>query len=71
MKRAATWLLYVTGALSIGYLAFYAYAISTRSQLTPGEPIKIFRKKDAPDYSRGFPSPLRERLPEMQSIEGG
>ena len=51
MKRLATWALAVIGALSIGYLALYAYAMFTRPQLVPGEPIQIFRKPDAPKYS--------------------
>ena len=51
MKRAATWLIYLVGALSIGYLALYAYTMLTRHDPVPGEPIQIFRKPDAPDYS--------------------
>jgi hypothetical protein len=51
MRRAATWLVYLVGALSIGYLALYAYAMFTRPNLAPGEPIQIFRRPDAPDYS--------------------
>ena len=51
MKRLATWALYAAGALSIGYLALYAYAMFTRPNLVPGEPIQIFRKPDAPNYS--------------------
>jgi len=51
MKRAATLLVYLVGALSIGYLALFAYATFTRHALVPGEPIQIFRKPDAPDYS--------------------
>jgi hypothetical protein len=51
MKRAATWLVYLVGAVSIGYLALYGYAMFTRPKLVPGEPIQIFRKPDAPNYS--------------------
>jgi hypothetical protein len=51
MKRVGTWLVYVVGALSIAYLALYAYAMFRRPDLTPGDPIQIFRKPDAPDYS--------------------
>jgi hypothetical protein len=51
MKRATTWLVYFVGALSIGYLALYAYATLTQPRLVPGEPIQIFRKPDAPNYS--------------------
>ena len=51
MKRVGIWTVYVIGALSIVYLALYAYAMLTRPQLVPGEPIQIFRKPDAPKYS--------------------
>lgn len=51
MKRLGTWLVYIVGALSIGYLALYGYAMLRRPDLTPGEPIKIFRKDNAPSYS--------------------
>lgn len=51
LKRAGTWAIYVVGAIAIGYLALYAYAMFTRPQLVPGEPIQIFRKPDAPKYS--------------------
>ena len=51
MKRAGVWLIYIVGALSIGYLALYAYAIVTNRAMEPGDPIKIFRKQDAPSYS--------------------
>ena len=51
MKRVGIWTVYVIGALSIVYLALYAYAMFTRPQLVPGEPIQIFRKPDAPKYS--------------------
>jgi hypothetical protein len=51
MKRIATWLLYGVGALSILYLALYAYSAFTGRGLDPGDPIHIFRKPDAPNYS--------------------
>lgn len=51
MKSVGTWIVYVVGAISLGYLALYAYATFTRPHLTPGEPIQIFRKPNAPNYS--------------------
>jgi hypothetical protein len=51
MKRAATWIFYCIGALAIGYLALYAYAAFTGRQQQPTDPIHIFRKPDAPNYS--------------------
>jgi hypothetical protein len=51
MKRFATWLFYAIGAVAIGYLALYAYVAITGRDLRPGEPIHIFRKPDAPNYS--------------------
>jgi hypothetical protein len=51
MKRIGIWLFYAVGALAIAYLALYAYALWTRPDLTPGDPIRIFRKPDAPSYS--------------------
>lgn len=51
MKRVGTWLIYIVGAIAIGYLALYAYAMFRRPDLTPGDPIQIFRKPDAPSYS--------------------
>jgi hypothetical protein len=52
MKRLATWAFYGVGALAIVYLALYAYAVFTGRDLQPGDPIRIFRKPDAPSYSR-------------------
>ena len=43
--------LYGVGALAIAYLALYAYAMFSGRDLQPGDPIHIFRKPDAPDYS--------------------
>jgi hypothetical protein len=51
MKRFAFWGFYAIGALAILYLALYAYTAFTRRGLEPGDPIHIFRKPDAPDYS--------------------
>jgi hypothetical protein len=51
MKRIAVWVFYGVGALAIGYLALYAYAAFTGRDLQPGDPIHIFRKPDAPNYS--------------------
>ncbi|WP_211912046.1 hypothetical protein [Tardiphaga alba] len=51
MKRVGVWLVYIVGALSIGYLALFAWHMWGKPDLTPGDPIKIFRKQDAPSYS--------------------
>jgi hypothetical protein len=51
MKRIAVWVFYAVGTLAMVYLALYAYAAFTGSQLQPGDPIHIFRKPDAPNYS--------------------
>jgi hypothetical protein len=51
MKRVATWALYAVGALAVAYLALYAYVAFTGSSFEPGDPIHIFRKPDAPNYS--------------------
>jgi len=51
MKRVGAWLFYLVGALAVGYLALYAYAMFTGRDVTPGDPIRIFRKPDAPSYS--------------------
>ena len=51
MKRVAAWVFYAVGALAIGYLALYAHALLSGRQLQPGDPIHIFRKPDAPNYS--------------------
>ena len=50
-NRVLTWAFYGVGALAIGYLALYAYAVFTGRDLQPGDPIHIFRKPDAPSYS--------------------
>jgi hypothetical protein len=51
MKRVATWALYAVGALAVAYLALYAYVAFTERSFEPGDPIHIFRKPDAPNYS--------------------
>jgi hypothetical protein len=51
MKRLAIWVFYGVGALAVAYLALYAYVVFTGRDLTPGDPIRIFRKHDAPEYS--------------------
>ncbi|WP_291684907.1 hypothetical protein [Bradyrhizobium sp.] len=51
MKRFAVGAFYGIGALAMLYLALYAYAAFTGRELRPGDPIHIFRKPDAPDYS--------------------
>ena len=51
MKRLATWVFYAVGAVAIAYLALYAYVVFTGRDFQPGDPIRIFRKPDAPSYS--------------------
>ena len=51
MKRIAVWAFYGIGALATAYLVLYAYAAFTGRELQPGDPIHIFRKPDAPNYS--------------------
>jgi hypothetical protein len=51
VKRIGVWVIYIVGALSIGYLALFAYSMYAQPKLEPGDPIKIFRKQDAPSYS--------------------
>ena len=51
MKRIGIGIVYVIGAISIGYLALYAYAMFSGQPIVPGDPIHIFRKPDAPSYS--------------------
>jgi hypothetical protein len=58
IRRLATWAFYAVGALAIAYLALYAYAVFTGRDLQPGDPIRIFRKPDAPSYS-GISTSLR------------
>jgi hypothetical protein len=42
---------YAVGALAVAYLALYAYVMFTGREFEPGDPIHIFRKPDAPNYS--------------------
>ena len=51
MKRIAVWAFYAIGGLAILYIALYGYAAFTGRKLEPGDPIHIFRKPDAPNYS--------------------
>jgi hypothetical protein len=51
MQRFAAWIFYAIGAIAVGYLALYAYAAFTSRDPQPGDPIHMFRKPDAPDYS--------------------
>jgi hypothetical protein len=51
MKRISVWIFYGIGVLAIGYLALYAYAAFTGRDLELENPIHIFRRPDAPDYS--------------------
>jgi hypothetical protein len=51
MKRVAIIAFYAIGTLAMLYLALYAYAAFKGRTLEPGDPIHIFRKPDAPDYS--------------------
>jgi hypothetical protein len=55
MKRAASWVFYVVGLLAIAYLALYAYVTLSGRDFQPGDPIHIFRRPDAPNYSFGAP----------------
>ncbi|WGR95301.1 hypothetical protein MTX26_05290 [Bradyrhizobium sp. ISRA443] len=51
MKRVGIWLFYLVGAVAVAYLALYAYVAFTGRNFTPGDPIHIFRKPEAPSYS--------------------
>jgi hypothetical protein len=51
LTRIGTIAIYVVGTLAIIYLALYAYAVFTRREFTPGDPIHIFRNPEAPNYS--------------------
>ena len=55
MKRIAVWVFYGVSAIAVAYLALYAYAVFTGRDLQPGDPIRIFRKPDAPSYSQLSP----------------
>lgn len=51
MRQAGEWLIWIAGAVAIGYLALFAYARFTAREVAPGDPIPIFRKDGAPSYS--------------------
>ena len=51
MKRLAILVFYAIGTLAVAYLALYFYAALTGHALVPGDPIHIFRRPDAPNYS--------------------
>jgi len=48
LTRIGTWAIYLVGTLAIIYLALYAYAVITRQEFVPGDPIHIFRNPEAP-----------------------
>jgi hypothetical protein len=56
MKRALEWAAYAVGALAVIYIALYLYAMFARPEIEPGDPIRIFRKPDAPNYSALMPT---------------
>jgi len=68
MKRIAIWAAYAIGAISVAYIALYIYAVMTAPRLEPGDPIRIFRKPDAPKYSAltvtGWEKAAIRRLPQ-------
>jgi len=68
MKRIAIWAAYAIGAISVAYIALYIYAVMTAPRLEPGDPIRIFRKPDAPKYSAltvpGWEKVAIRRLPQ-------
>jgi hypothetical protein len=51
MKRVAMWTFYAVSVLAILYVALHIYLAFSGPHLTPGEPIRIFRRPDAPSYS--------------------
>ncbi|MBR0694090.1 hypothetical protein [Bradyrhizobium lablabi] len=72
MKRIAVWAFYGIGALAVAYLALYAYVAITGRDITPGDPIRIFRKPDAPSYSRRVPqmaTPVAGIIPRLPSAD--
>ena len=62
MKRIGTIAFYAIGVLAILYLALYAYVTFTGREFTPGDPIRIFRSPDAPNYSMVVPLPRSNRI---------
>ena len=71
MKRIWTWVFYGIGALAIAYLALYAYAAFTGRGIELENPIHIFRRPDAPDYSRRSPVPAPRCSVQRCSAEPG
>jgi hypothetical protein len=67
MKRIAVWIFYAVGALAILYLGLYAYTAFTAHDLQPGDPIHIFRKPDARDYSLDTDVIAGQRLARMRT----
>ena len=63
MKRIAAWVFYAIGVAAILYLALYAYATFTGRDFQPGDPIHLFRRPDAPNYSFGAPALQRLTQP--------
>src|SRR5689334_24604035 len=45
------WAFHAVGALAIIHVALYAYVAFTGRDFQAGDPIRIFRKPDAPSYS--------------------
>jgi hypothetical protein len=60
MKRLAAFAFYAVGAIAIVYLALYAYSAFTGRRPQPGDPIHIFRRPDAPNYSWVLPNHLKQ-----------
>ncbi len=58
MKRIAVWICYGIGVVAVGYLALPLYVVVTGRSLQPGDPIHIFRKPDAPNYSAAATVPF-------------
>jgi hypothetical protein len=67
MKRIAVWIFYAVGALAILYLGLYAYAAFTGHDVQPGDPIHIFRKPDAPNYSQNIDVIASQRVARMRA----
>jgi len=51
MKRIGIFAFYAIGVLALLYLALYAYATFSGDTFQPGDPIHMFRRPDAPNYS--------------------
>lgn len=50
MKRVLVWLSYAVGAISVIYLALFAYATLVRPEAEPNKPIHIYEREDAPRH---------------------